>query len=186
MADDDPRRRFGDLGWAELADQTPILYGGSVTAANIAEFLAEPAIDGALVGGASLKPDEMAGIVARAAITAAARAPDGRLSAARPPHRRSPDATLVLLRHGESTWNKENRFTGWTDVDLSPTGVAEAHEAGRLLLEDGFDLRHRLHLGPEAGDPDALDRASTSWTRCGSRWRTAGASTSATTATCRD
>jgi 2,3-bisphosphoglycerate-dependent phosphoglycerate mutase len=46
--------------------------------------------------------------------------------------------TLVLLRHGESTWNKENRFTGWTDVDLSDTGVAEAHEAGRLLLAEGF------------------------------------------------
>ena len=50
-----------------------MLYGGSVTAAVIAEFLAEPAIDGALVGGASLKPDEMAGIVARAAMVAAAR-----------------------------------------------------------------------------------------------------------------
>jgi 2,3-bisphosphoglycerate-dependent phosphoglycerate mutase len=46
--------------------------------------------------------------------------------------------TLVLLRHGESTWNQENRFTGWTDVDLSPAGVAEAHEAGRLLREEGF------------------------------------------------
>jgi 2,3-bisphosphoglycerate-dependent phosphoglycerate mutase len=46
--------------------------------------------------------------------------------------------TLVLLRHGESTWNKENRFTGWTDVDLSETGVGEAHEAGRLLRADGF------------------------------------------------
>ncbi len=52
----------------------PILYGGSVTSANIGEFMAEPEIDGALVGGASLKPDEMAGIVARAGITAAARA----------------------------------------------------------------------------------------------------------------
>jgi triosephosphate isomerase len=61
------------LGWGELADGQPILYGGSVTAANIGEFLAEPAIDGALVGGASLKPDEMAGIVARAALTANAR-----------------------------------------------------------------------------------------------------------------
>ena len=49
---------------------------------------------------------------------------------------------LVLLRHGESTWNKENRFTGWTDVDLSPKGVDEAHAAGRLLREGGyrFDL----------------------------------------------
>jgi 2,3-bisphosphoglycerate-dependent phosphoglycerate mutase len=45
---------------------------------------------------------------------------------------------LVLLRHGESTWNKENRFTGWTDVDLSEKGVQEAHEAGRVLKEKGF------------------------------------------------
>jgi len=49
---------------------------------------------------------------------------------------------LVLLRHGESTWNKENRFTGWTDVDLTERGRQEAAEAGRLLKEDGyvFDL----------------------------------------------
>ena len=58
---------IGDAEWL------PILYGGSVTAANIGGFLAEPAIDGALVGGASLKADEMAGIVARAGVTAAAR-----------------------------------------------------------------------------------------------------------------
>jgi 2,3-bisphosphoglycerate-dependent phosphoglycerate mutase len=46
--------------------------------------------------------------------------------------------TIVLLRHGESTWNKENRFTGWTDVDLSDKGLAEAVNAGRLLKEAGF------------------------------------------------
>jgi 2,3-bisphosphoglycerate-dependent phosphoglycerate mutase len=45
---------------------------------------------------------------------------------------------LVLLRHGESTWNQENRFTGWTDVDLTKKGRAEAKEAGRLLREGGF------------------------------------------------
>jgi 2,3-bisphosphoglycerate-dependent phosphoglycerate mutase len=45
---------------------------------------------------------------------------------------------LVLLRHGESTWNKENRFTGWTDVDLSPRGREEALEAGRVLKAEGF------------------------------------------------
>jgi len=45
---------------------------------------------------------------------------------------------LVLLRHGESTWNRENRFTGWTDVPLSERGVREATEAGRLLREGGF------------------------------------------------
>lgn len=51
---------------------------------------------------------------------------------------------LVLLRHGESTWNRENRFTGWTDVDLSDRGVREAREAGRLLKREGctFDLAH--------------------------------------------
>ncbi len=59
------------------ADLVPILYGGSCTSANIGDFLAEPGIDGALVGGASLKPDEMAGMVGRAAITAAARAAAG-------------------------------------------------------------------------------------------------------------
>jgi len=46
--------------------------------------------------------------------------------------------TLVLLRHGESTWNKENRFTGWTDVPLSEKGIEEAREAGRLLREGGY------------------------------------------------
>lgn len=45
---------------------------------------------------------------------------------------------VVLLRHGESDWNRENRFTGWTDVDLSEKGVAEAHEAGRLMKAEGF------------------------------------------------
>lgn len=45
---------------------------------------------------------------------------------------------LVLLRHGESTWNKENRFTGWTDVDLSPKGIEEARAAGRQMLTDGY------------------------------------------------
>jgi 2,3-bisphosphoglycerate-dependent phosphoglycerate mutase len=46
--------------------------------------------------------------------------------------------TLVLLRHGESTWNKENRFTGWTDVDLSEKGRQEALDSGRLLREGGY------------------------------------------------
>src|SRR2546425_8685362 len=45
---------------------------------------------------------------------------------------------LVLLRHGESTWNLENRFTGWTDVDLTPKGKQEAQEAARLLAEGGY------------------------------------------------
>lgn len=45
---------------------------------------------------------------------------------------------IVLLRHGESEWNKENRFTGWTDVDLTEKGVAEAKSAGQLMKEAGF------------------------------------------------
>ena len=48
--------------------------------------------------------------------------------------------TLVLLRHGQSQWNLENRFTGWWDVDLSPAGVEEARLAGSLLREKGFDF----------------------------------------------
>ena len=48
--------------------------------------------------------------------------------------------TLVLLRHGESQWNLENRFTGWTDVDLTPNGLAEARRAGQLLEAEGFSF----------------------------------------------
>ena len=48
--------------------------------------------------------------------------------------------TLVLLRHGQSQWNLENRFTGWWDVDLSEQGVAEARRAGKLLKDRGFDF----------------------------------------------
>ena len=45
---------------------------------------------------------------------------------------------VVLLRHGESTWNKENKFTGWTDVDLSEKGTNEANKAGDTLKKEGF------------------------------------------------
>lgn len=48
---------------------------------------------------------------------------------------------LVLIRHGQSTWNKENRFTGWTDVPLSEQGVEEAKKAGKLLKEEGFRFK---------------------------------------------
>ncbi len=47
---------------------------------------------------------------------------------------------VVLLRHGESTWNKENRFTGWTDVDLSEKGISEAHKAGQTLKKEGYSF----------------------------------------------
>jgi 2,3-bisphosphoglycerate-dependent phosphoglycerate mutase len=59
--------------------------------------------------------------------------------------------TLVLVRHGQSAWNLENRFTGWWDVDLSETGEAEARQAGRLLTEEG--------LLPEIAHTSVLTRA---------------------------
>ncbi len=68
------RATLESLGFPAAGQDVPVLYGGSVTAGTIDEFLVEPSIDGALVGGASLKPDEMAGIVARAGLTAEARA----------------------------------------------------------------------------------------------------------------
>ena len=49
-------------------------------------------------------------------------------------------STLILLRHGQSTWNLENRFTGWVDVDLSDTGVKEATRAGERLRDDGYQV----------------------------------------------
>ncbi len=54
--------------------------------------------------------------------------------------------SLVLIRHGESLWNAANRFTGWTDVDLSDRGVEEAEEAGRQLAEIRFDIVHTSDL----------------------------------------
>jgi triosephosphate isomerase len=71
------RSTLGELGFPDVGETVPVLYGGSVTSAAIGEFMSEPSIDGALVGGASLKPDEMAGIVARAGVTAAARGSSG-------------------------------------------------------------------------------------------------------------
>jgi 2,3-bisphosphoglycerate-dependent phosphoglycerate mutase len=57
-----------------------------------------------------------------------------------PRHPFLPMYKLVLIRHGESTWNLENRFTGWTDVDLTDTGIAQARDAGRLLKAEGWDF----------------------------------------------
>jgi len=82
--------------------------------------------------------------------------------------------TLVLLRHGESTWNKENRFTGWTDVDLSETGVVEAHEAGRLLREEsfGFDVAHTYVLKRAIRTLwIALDELDQMWCPVRNSWR---------------
>ena len=48
---------------------------------------------------------------------------------------------VVLLRHGESTWNLENRFTGWTDVGLSERGIKEAHEGAKIMKKEGYTVR---------------------------------------------
>ena len=60
------------------------------------------------------------------------------VSAPEPPLAGGAAFRVLLLRHGESTWNRENLYTGWTDVDLSERGLAEAHEAGRLLRDGGY------------------------------------------------
>jgi 2,3-bisphosphoglycerate-dependent phosphoglycerate mutase len=81
---------------------------------------------------------------------------------------------VVLLRHGESTWNKENRFTGWTDVDLSPAGVEEAHEAGRLLAREGFtfDLAYTSVLKRAIKTLDiVLDEMDLLWLPVVRSWR---------------
>lgn len=86
-------------------------------------------------------------------------------------------ADLVLLRHGESTWNAENLFTGWADVDLSPKGEAEAREAGRLLLAEaqkGLDLRvvHTSVLTRAVRTANlALDVMGLSWLPVRRHWR---------------
>ena len=82
--------------------------------------------------------------------------------------------TLVLLRHGESTWNKENRFTGWTDVDLSERGVEEATEAGRLLREGGyvFDIAYTSVLKRAIKTLDiTLDALDLLWIPVVKDWR---------------
>src|SRR4051794_23397310 len=88
---------------------------------------------------------------------------------------------LVLIRHGESTWNQENRFTGWTDVDLTDRGREEAGRAGRLLKEQGytFDIAYVSVLKRAIR---TLWIVLTRWTMSGSLSDTPGVSTSAITA----
>lgn len=81
---------------------------------------------------------------------------------------------VVLLRHGQSTWNQENRFTGWKDVDLSEQGRAEAREAGRLLREGGytFDLAFTSVLKRAIKTLDiALDEMDLLWIPVTKHWR---------------
>jgi 2,3-bisphosphoglycerate-dependent phosphoglycerate mutase len=81
---------------------------------------------------------------------------------------------LVLLRHGESTWNKENRFTGWTDVDLSEKGRQEAKEAGQVLLAGGytFDVAYTSVLKRAIRTLwSALDELDLMWIPVHRSWR---------------
>ena len=81
---------------------------------------------------------------------------------------------LVLVRHGESTWNLENRFTGWTDVDLTPTGVEQAKDAGRLLRAGGyeFDLAYTSVLKRATRTLwHCLDEMDRTWLPVAHSWR---------------
>ncbi|MFY9458505.1 MAG: 2,3-diphosphoglycerate-dependent phosphoglycerate mutase [Aquabacterium commune] len=81
---------------------------------------------------------------------------------------------LVLIRHGESTWNLENRFTGWTDVELTPTGVSQAMSAGKLLKAEGYEfdiaytsvLKRAIHTLNHC-----LDEMDRSWLPVVKDWR---------------
>ena len=81
---------------------------------------------------------------------------------------------LVLIRHGESTWNLENRFTGWTDVDLTDTGIAQAKNAGRLLKAEGyeFDLAYTSVLKRATRTLwHTLDEMDRTWLKVEHSWR---------------
>lgn len=81
---------------------------------------------------------------------------------------------IVLLRHGESTWNKENRFTGWTDVDLTEKGIEEARKAGDLLKKEGyiFDKAYTSYLKRAVKTLNVvLDRMDQDWIPVEKSWR---------------
>ena len=81
---------------------------------------------------------------------------------------------IVLLRHGQSTWNKENRFTGWTDVDLTQEGVAEAVRAGELLRDEGFTFgkSYTSYLKRAVKTLDCvLDKLDEAWIPVEKSWR---------------
>jgi 2,3-bisphosphoglycerate-dependent phosphoglycerate mutase len=81
---------------------------------------------------------------------------------------------LVLIRHGQSTWNLENRFTGWTDVDLTPQGIEEAEQGGELLAEEGyiFDVAYTSVLKRAVRTLwIVLDRMDLMWLPVHRHWR---------------
>lgn len=81
---------------------------------------------------------------------------------------------IVLIRHGESQWNKENRFTGWTNVDLSEKGIQEAEEAGKLLKAEGFnfDIAYTSYLKRAVKTLNGvLDKMDLDWIPVKKSWR---------------
>ncbi len=81
---------------------------------------------------------------------------------------------IVLLRHGESTWNKENRFTGWTDVDLTAKGIEEAEKAGETLRKEGFQFQkaYTSYLKRAVKTLDrVLDKLDDDWIPVEKSWR---------------
>lgn len=81
---------------------------------------------------------------------------------------------IVLLRHGESVWNQENRFTGWTDVDLTPKGIEEAEAAGRMMKDAGlvFGMAYTSYLKRAVKTLDhALDKMNLDWIPVQKSWR---------------
>ena len=83
-------------------------------------------------------------------------------------------STLVLLRHGQSTWNEENRFTGWTDVPLSPLGIEEAIRGGQLMRDEGlaFDVAHTSLLARAIKTLNlALEEMGQLWLPVKRHWR---------------
>lgn len=81
---------------------------------------------------------------------------------------------IVLLRHGQSAWNLENKFTGWTDVDLTPQGIAEADKAGELLKKEGFvfEKAYTSYLKRAVKTLDiVLDKMNLDWIPVEKTWR---------------
>jgi 2,3-bisphosphoglycerate-dependent phosphoglycerate mutase len=81
---------------------------------------------------------------------------------------------IVLVRHGQSQWNKENRFTGWTNVDLSPQGITEAENAGKLLKQEGytFDIAYTSYLKRAVKTLNCvLDKMDEDWIPVLKSWR---------------
>ena len=81
---------------------------------------------------------------------------------------------IVLLRHGQSQWNLENRFTGWTDVDLTPLGLREARRAGKLLKKAGFyfDAAYTSYLKRAVKTlNEVLDALDQDWLPVEKDWR---------------